>query len=64
MQTDSEATEKNLKKKTEHEELAIHTGEIWETHFQTLFNKVETDSNCKQNQINNQLETLELAIIR
>ena len=42
--------------------MAIQNGEIWESHFQTLFNKVQTDKNCKQNQTINQLEKLELAI--
>ncbi len=49
-------------KKTDHEELPIQNGEIWESHFQTLFNKVQTDTNCKQNQTMNQLEKLELSI--
>ena len=44
----------NNLKKTDHEELAIQNGEIWESHFQTLFNKVQTDTNCKQNQTINQ----------
>ncbi len=52
---------KNLTK-TDHEELPIQNGEIWESHFQTLFNKVKTDTNCKQNQTINQLEILELTI--
>ncbi len=52
----------NNLKKTDHEELPIQNGEIWESHFQTLFNKVQTDTNCKQNQTINQLEKLELTI--
>ena len=50
------------KKKNDHEELAIQNGGIWESNFQTLFNKVQTDTNCKQNQTINQLGKLELAI--
>ncbi len=52
----------NNLKKTDHEELPIQNGEIWESHFQTLFNKVQTDTNCKQNQTINQLEKLQLTI--
>ncbi len=52
----------NNLKKTDHEELPIQNGEIWESHFQTLFNKVQTDMNCTQNQTINQLEKLELTI--
>ncbi len=52
----------NNLKKTDHEELPIQNGEIWENHFQTLFNKVQTDTNCEQNQTINQLEKLELTI--
>ncbi len=52
----------NNLKKTDHEELPIQNGEIWESHFQTLFNKVQTVTNCKQNQTINQLEKLELTI--
>ncbi len=52
----------NNLKKTDHEELPIQNGEIWESHFQTLFNKVQTDTNCEQNQTINQVEKLELTI--
>ncbi len=49
----------NNLKKTDHEELAIQNGE---SHFQTLFNKVQTNTNCKQIQRIKQLEKLELTI--
>lgn len=45
-----------------HEELAVQNGEMWENHFQSLFEKVEAGANCKQNQINKPLEELEFII--
>jgi hypothetical protein len=49
-------------KKSKQEELAIQNGDIWTTHFKTLYNTVQIDTNAEQRQIHEKLNGLEKAI--
>ena len=49
-------------KKSKQEELAIQNGDIWTTHFKTLYNTVQIDTNAEQRPIHEELNGLEKAI--
>ena len=48
--------------KSKLEELAIQNGDIWITHFKTLYNTVQIVANAEQRQIHEKLNGLEKAI--